>query len=326
MKYVRPIATAAAIVATHILAAHLGCHCSAFAQESSTAPTDAAPQQIGSNDEQESSTQVTAPATTHVARNDTDRLASNSRTRTTDRPEPHPLDRALEIAEDGLERIRTEIRDYKAIMVKRERIRGELSDQEWMVVKIRNRRDAANDPTPFSIYMKYLRPSSVKGRELIYVEGENQNKILAHEGRGVGSLLTLKLDPDGSMAMQNARHPIYKAGIENLVKELLEKGCRDRDAGMCEVKYIEETAINKRPCSMIQVKHNEKCEPYEYYVAQIFIDKELQIPVRFVAYDWPKAPGERPQLLEEYTYIDVELNVGLTDDDFNPDNDEYHYR
>jgi hypothetical protein len=35
---------------------------------------------------------------------------------------------------------------------------------------------------------------------------------------------------------------------------------------------------------------------------------ELNLPVRFDAYDWPKAPGEQPELAEEYTYLDVKLN------------------
>ena len=35
---------------------------------------------------------------------------------------------------------------------------------------------------------------------------------------------------------------------------------------------------------------------------------------------WPETPGGEPPLEEEYTYLDVELNVGLKDSDFDPDN------
>ncbi len=36
-------------------------------------------------------------------------------------------------------------------------------------------------------------------------------------------------------------------------------------------------------------------------------------------------PGGQPQLLEEYTYLNVKLNVGLTDADFDDKNPEYNF-
>lgn len=33
----------------------------------------------------------------------------------------------------------------------------------------------------------------------------------------------------------------------------------------------------------------------------------------------------KPVLEEEYTYMDVKLNVGLTDEDFDPDNKTYQF-
>ena len=56
-----------------------------------------------------------------------------------------------------------------------------------------------------------------------------------------------------------------------------------------------------------------------------FIDKELNIPVRYAAYDWPAAPGEEPPLMEEYVYVNVKLNVGLSDEDFDPANQAYKF-
>ncbi len=239
---------------------------------------------------------------------------------------PHPLDRALEIAENGLINIRENIRDYKAILVKRERINGELLDPEFMAIKIRNARDSGSVKVPFSIYMNFLKPQSMKGREVIWVQGRNDNKILAHES-GLKSLIgTLRLEPTGSLAMTGNRYPIYEAGIENLVAKLLEKGERDRAAGPCEVKYVSNTKINKRNCTMIEVTHAQKKAPYEFHKAQIFIDDELQIPVRYASYLWPEVPGEKPPLLEEYTYVNVELNLGFTDRDFDPSNPEYNYK
>ena len=75
---------------------------------------------------------------------------------------------------------------------------------------------------------------------------------------------------------------------------------------------------------MIQVIHKEERAPFEFHKAQVFIDDELNVPVRYVAYDWPRG-GQEPELQEEYTYINIKLNVGLKDIDFSPENPAYKY-
>ena len=63
-----------------------------------------------------------------------------------------------------------------------------------------------------------------------------------------------------------------------------------------------------------------------FHLARIFVDDQLDVPVRYAAYWWPKNEGGAPQLLEEYTYTDLKLNVGLTDQDFDRANPEYQFR
>ena len=239
--------------------------------------------------------------------------------------QPHPLDNAISIAEEGLANIRANVIDYTALMVKRERVNGTLGDVEYMRIKVRNERQTERGLVPLSIYMNFVKPKAVKGREVIWVHGRNDNKLAAHETGMVG-FKTFHLDPDGFLAMRGNRYPIYEAGVENLVVRLIEKATRDRAAGDCEVRYLEGAKINKRPCTMIEVVHDERRTPFEFHKAQVFIDDELNIPVRYVAYDWPSTPGGKPILMEEYTYVDVVLNVGLTDRDFDITNPEYSYR
>jgi hypothetical protein len=235
-----------------------------------------------------------------------------------------PIDRALSVAEDGLDYIRTDIRDYAATMIKRERVNGVVGDPEFIDLKVRNRRE--QEGVPFSIYMKFLKPSKVKGREVIWVEGRNSGKLIAHEGTGMFKHITASLDPDGAMAMRGNRYPIYEAGIENLVYRLIEKGQRDKQLGDAEVKFFENTKINGRKCTLIQVKHPEARPEYDFHICRVFIDDELKVPVRYSAYDWPEAEGEKPALMEEYTYLDMKLNVNLTENDFNPENNSYKFR
>ena len=241
-------------------------------------------------------------------------------------PAPHPLDRAVNFAEVALKGMRENVVDYTAILAKRELVNGVVGAPSYMNLKIRCPRKQANGSTsPFSIYMKFLRPKDQAGREVIWSEGKFENKLVVHEGSGILRLKRFYLDPTGSLAMNGQRYPIYEAGLENLIVKLIEKADRDRAAGPCTVNYREGAEINKRSCSLIELVHEDRKEPYEFYKAQVFIDDELNMPVRFVAYDWPKSPGEKPQLIEEYTYYNVKVNVGLSDIDFSPENPSYKF-
>ena len=92
----------------------------------------------------------------------------------------HPLDPALTMASKGLEFSEKSVRDYTATLVKRERVDGELQPYEYIYLKVRN----PKPQVPFSVYMYFLKPAEAKGREVIYVDGRDENKMLVHEGGG----------------------------------------------------------------------------------------------------------------------------------------------
>ena len=238
----------------------------------------------------------------------------------------HPLDRALAFSKEALAGMRSNVYDYTARMAKRERIKGSLSKMSYMDIKIRCPRvTPQGQQTPFSIYMKFLQPRDASGREVLWIDGQNEGNLLAHQPGVVIGMKTFELPPTGMMAMQGQRYPIYEAGLENLIVKLIEKASRDRAAGMCDVTYRDGLKMNDRPCSLIEVVHPEKRAPYEFYKAQVLIDDELNLPVRYTSYDWPKAPGAKPEILEQYTYVNIKLNVGLTDKDFDPSNSAYNF-
>jgi hypothetical protein len=240
---------------------------------------------------------------------------------------PHPLDPALQIAHAALQNIRQNIADYSAIMIKREQIDGTLGDYEYMGIKVRNRKFAGGSlAVPFSVYMAFLKPASIKGREVIYVENQNNGNLVAHEGGMKGRFLpTVNLDPNGMMAMRGQRYPITEMGLENLVVKLIEKGERDRQRGECEVDFISGAKVGGRQCTVLAVKHPIPRAHFDFHLAQIFIDDELNVPVRYCAYSWPESPGGQPVLLEEYTYQNIKTNIGLTDVDFDPKNAKYNF-
>ncbi len=230
--------------------------------------------------------------------------------------EPDSLDAAIEYARQALKKL-DGIRDYSAYFLKRERVDGKLGPLEYAIVKVREK--------PFSVYMRFVKPESVKGREALYVKGKHDGMLLAHEP-ATDYIGTVKLDPQGGLAMRGQRYPITEAGFRNLAVKLIERGEKEKKRGAdCKVTFRKNASINDRPATVIEVLHTRRRPDDEFYRVRIYIDNELQIPTRYVAHDWPEKPGGEPVLLEEYTYLNVKLNQGFTNHDFDITNKEYRF-
>lgn len=237
----------------------------------------------------------------------------------------HPLEPALERAREGLKLIEETVNDYTATIIKRERIKGKLTEHEFVSAKIRNRKvKDGKVVVPFAVYMKFLKPDSIAGREVIWVEGANENKIIAHEA-GLLGFKRFYLPPNGFLAMMGQRYPITDIGIQNLIEELLVRGEDDLKYDECEVKIYKGANVDKYVCTLIEVIHPVQRDYFTFHRAHIFIDDALGVPVRYAAWSWPTEPGGEPVLEEEYTYRNIKLNVGLTDADFDPDNKAYNF-
>lgn len=229
----------------------------------------------------------------------------------------HPLDPAIRFAKDGLARIRQDVVDYSCTLVKQERIGDELYPQEYMYLEVRNRKvENSRVVTPFSVYLYFLRPEKIKGREVLYVEGQNDNHLLAHEANFLKIAGVVSLRPDGPVAMRGNRYPITEVGLENLIVKLVEKAERDRAHGECTVQFKEGVKINGRPCTLFEAIHPTPRPYFDFHIARIYVDEELNLPVRYEAYTWPSKPNGQPELIECYTYLNLKVNVGLEDKNF----------
>jgi len=230
----------------------------------------------------------------------------------------HPLEPALELAQRGLANLQATIKDYSCTMVKRERIDGKLGEHEYMFLKVRQQ--------PFSVYLYFMAPDTVKGQEVLYVAGQNDGNMLAHAGSGVRAMVgTVSLKPSSMLAMQGNRYAITEIGVENLAKRLVEVAEHDKQFGECEVNFFPNAKVNGRICTCVQVVHPVPRRNFRFHLARVFIDDELMIPIRYEAYDWPQETGGQPILMEEYTYMNVKVNQGFTDLDFDPKNTAYKF-
>lgn len=232
--------------------------------------------------------------------------------------QPALVDDVLELARSSLEEIQTNVRDYTSVFVKRERLNGELSEYTYVFLKVRTHKESKGTITqPFSMYMYFLKPSKIKGQEVLYVHGRNGGRATFND-RGMFS--PIDLDPANAIVMRQQRYPITEGGIEKRVKKFIAECELARNA---EVSVRRSAKMNDRTCMVLQLKLPVKQPDREFHAIQLFIDSELNLPVRYVTYGFPAEGEAEAPILEEYTYTKMKINVGLTDDDFDKANDDY---
>lgn len=229
-------------------------------------------------------------------------------------PAEHPLRPAIRVAQLSLEAL-DGVKDYDCELTKRELIGQQLLTQ---VMYMRLREE------PFSLYCKFGPPHA--GREVLFVAGRNNNQILAHEGSGVKSLVgTVSLPVDGPDARAENRHPLTQAGLRNMVRLLIEQWERESEYGEIDVQFYPNARLGQTQVCVIESRHPVPRRQFLYHITRFYMDATTRLPVRVENYSWPQHPGGQPLLVEEYTYRNVRLNVGLDDRHFDRSWREYNF-
>ena len=233
------------------------------------------------------------------------------------RPEKtHPLSTALKYARSSLKTVE-QAKDYEAVFIKRDIVNGRVCAH---VTDLKYRAE------PMSVYLKFQQPH--QGREVIYVHGKNDGKLLAHETGFASIIGTIALLPGSSQAMSESKHPITEIGMVKLVQGIIDQWEAELKYGEIEVKYFPNAThgkLGKRKCLVIQATHPRPRKQFKFHVSRLWIDRETNLAVRVAHWGFPATPAAEKPLLEEYTYRDVKLNVGLKDIDFDVSNPKYDY-
>ncbi|MEJ7636717.1 MAG: DUF1571 domain-containing protein [Singulisphaera sp.] len=159
-----------------------------------------------------------------------------------------------------------------------------------------------------------------------FIKGRHDGRVLAHDvGLGKWIAGTMRLDPQGSMAMGASRHPITDAGIGPLIETVAQRWADELTPDESLVTFHAAVLIDNRPCMMIESIHPRRQPGFLFHKVKLYIDRELGLPTRFEAYDWPRHEGASPELVEEYSYRAVRTDVGLRDEDFDPANKGYSF-
>jgi hypothetical protein len=204
-----------------------------------------------------------------------------------------------------------EIKDYKAVFTKSELVRGRLVTHV-MDMKYRAK--------PFSVYFRY-RQGREAGRQAIYVEGKFGNNLQVREASGLAAMAgRVSLPLNDPIVTAENRHPVTNVGIPNMLKTALTVWDKESqlDSSNVDVKFFPNAKIGDVGCEAVQLTYQKQNPDIKYQLVRLYFDKESRLPVRAQRFGWPRTPGEKPPLVEDYTYMNVKINQKLTDADFDP--------
>jgi len=127
-----------------------------------------------------------------------------------------------------------QIPDYEARLIKREVVKGKPIPGEEMLLRYRKE--------PHSVYM-IVTSDNGKGREVLYVKGQNNGKMIIVTGKGdnpfMGVGAKINLDPEDALASTKTRNRITNAGFGRTFS-ILEK-------------FLDDDTNGKRPGGTIRV-------------------------------------------------------------------------
>lgn len=225
----------------------------------------------------------------------------------------HPLAPGLRMAVES-RRALDSVKDYSASFFKQELV-GKTRINQQISLKIRE--------TPFSAYLRFENPH--KGREAIYVTGQNNGKMLAH-GAGIEAIVgTLELDPNSDRAMDENRYPITNIGMRNLLELTIAQWNSELNVPDVKVRYFPNAKVGNVECRVFESSYARKHKGVKFHMTRMYVNKTNAFPVRVEQFDFPEKAGGQPVILEQYSYLNVKTNIGLKDIDFDVKNPSYEF-
>ncbi len=249
------------------------------------------------------------------------------------------------------------LRDYTTLLVKQEYFLddGKLEPEEHLLFKWAR---------PYRVYFKNVQGAN-PGREVIYVQGRNNDRIRVHKGTFPD--VNLNLDPHGAWATDGTHHPIDESSLPDLVRLIVGNAGDAEKAGEGSLRFLGSRELGGRPCDEIEltsprtgtVHVMEKGETL-WDVSRAYGKSMYAILQANRARGWtgpadPKRGAEvfvpryyagrldvcidrqtflplrvtvwdfDGTLYERYEHRDLKIDVGLTDADFDPKNPAYHF-
>lgn len=236
----------------------------------------------------------------------------------------HPLAPVLKFAQAEQQYLQKKVRDFTCRVTKRERINGELQDYMYLDLAVRQRMPTGlAEPQPYSVYVRFLAPKKIRDRRVLFLEGENDGKMLVRNGGERFSFVTVKIDPNSDVVKRESLVPITDIAFDRMfheMAELLEKHiAADPQGTNTKVELFQNARVNDTACTRVKITHPQRQDGLEFHIANVYLDNERHVPIRLEKYLWPEQPDQEPLLDAEFTYTKLVLNPGLSASDFTRD-------
>lgn len=228
-------------------------------------------------------------------------------------PDSHPLLPALRLAHESILALK-DVKDYTCAFTKRERFGRKLVDTQ-MELKLREE--------PFSVYLKFVKPHA--GREVVYQQGANNNFLQAHDTGLAGLAGTISLDPTGSYAMDENRHPVTLIGMKLLAVTMMEQWLGEISKRGAVVKALPESKVGEFTCKGMEASYAAPQTGLLFHISRLQVDVKTGYPVRAQQFDFPARRETEAPLAEEYLYSQIRINQNLADLDFSVKNPKYGF-
>ena len=125
--------------------------------------------------------------------------------------------------------------------------------------------------------------------------------------------------------MEENRYPLNMIGLTNMMNKLVKQWEDDLSASDITVKLFPNAKVATVECKVFESTRAKKSVEGQFHITRLYVDKATSLPVRVEQMDFPAKAGDQPAILEQYTYLDLKTNVGLTDADFDPKNKAYKF-
>jgi hypothetical protein len=210
----------------------------------------------------------------------------------------------LAFLEACLKRYDREVKGYTTTMQKQERLGGKLQRTEVIDVAFREK--------PFGVRMEWKKGER-RAKKLLYVEGENDNKLLVVPAGLAGLVGVVARDPAGADVKESSRYPPTDFGIKVGMQKALGAWRAAQKRGELRVRFLGEQKVKEaggRACWVLERTGYRKPEDDGITYSKFYFDKQTWLQVGTLL------KGEEGKLIGEYFFRDVRLNPKFAPDAF----------
>lgn len=195
------------------------------------------------------------------------------------------------------------VRDYTGTFTRQERRNGALGAEQVAELKVR--------AAPAGVYARFARPEAVAGMEVAHTGARKPAKVKYRPAGVEGAKGFRTVAADDTKFLAENRHPVPAWTMAAQLERVSAAVARERALNNPVEVFASDFRFAGRNVTKYEVFTRRPHAHREAHKMVVFVDKETKLPVRFEAYDEPKAGATTGELLEAYSFTDLKLNVGL---------------